>query len=419
MGNRQRVFSGMPWWWSAVQIVIRPWIRRWRSVAWLALGLAIALIVRFPDAAIAQTTATTRSSDGISEIRGVWLTNVDSDVLFAKDSLRQAIRRLARLNFNTVYPTVWNGGYTLYPSQVAKAISGVEVDPEMGDRDMLEEAIDLGHSRGLTVIPWFEFGLMAPADSELVQRHPDWVTSRRDGKKIFNVHGEDRSVWLTPAHPDVQQFLVDLITEAVTKYDLDGIQLDDHFGMPVDVGYDPYTIGLYQLEHNGRKPSNNPQDAEWMRWRASKLSDLMVKIYTAIKTHKPDCIISLSPNPKGFAYQRYLQDWFSWQRLGFLDELIVQVYRSDMQSFATEISGSELQALRQRLPVGIGILAGLSARNVQMGHIVDQVELVRERQFAGISFFFYETLGNRDASFQSLFPNPASRPNDSQFNASS
>lgn len=54
------------------------------------------------------------------ELRGVWLTNIDSDVLFQRDRLSTALQRLHELNFNTVYPTVWNWGYTLYPSRVAK-----------------------------------------------------------------------------------------------------------------------------------------------------------------------------------------------------------------------------------------------------------------------------------------------------------
>jgi uncharacterized lipoprotein YddW (UPF0748 family) len=148
--------------------------RNLRLTFLLSFGLALALMVRFPFAVSAQTALADASSQP-TEIRGVWLTNVDSDVLFSKDSLRQAVRRLDRLNFNTVYPTVWNGGYTLYPSKVAKEAFGQEMDPEPGlqGRDMLKEAIDLSHSRGLSVLPWFEFGLMAPADSELVRRHPE------------------------------------------------------------------------------------------------------------------------------------------------------------------------------------------------------------------------------------------------------
>jgi uncharacterized lipoprotein YddW (UPF0748 family) len=361
----------------------------------------------------ASSQLVNRSSNPTGEIRGVWLTNVDSDVLFSKDNLRNAIRRLDRLNFNTLYPTVWNGGYTLYPSQVAKQAFGVELDPEPGlqERDMLAEAIESGHSRGLAVIPWFEFGLMAPADSELVRSHPDWVTTRRDGSKVFNVHGEDRSVWLTPAHPGVQEFLVKLVAEVVEKYDIEGIQFDDHLGMPVEVGYDDYTVRLYQQEHNGRRPPNNPNDAAWMRWRANKLSELMTRIHTAAKQRNANCVVSLSPNPKNFAYQKYLQDWDSWQRSNYIDELIVQVYRTGRSSFLNEIDQPDLRAVNSRMPVGIGILTGLSTRNVSTREIEDQVRLTRDRRFAGVSFFFYETLGRRDAVFQALFPRPAERPN--------
>lgn len=360
-------------------------------------------------AAKAQSVA--EAAPQAAELRGVWLTNVDSDVLFSKDNLREAIRRLERLNFNTIYPTVWNGGYTLYPSDVAKQVFGSELHPEPGlqDRDMLKEAVDLAHSRGLAVIPWFEFGLMAPADSELVQRHPDWVTNRKDGSKIFNVHGEDHSVWLNPAHPGVQQFLVKLVTEVVEKYDIDGIQFDDHLGMPAEVGYDSYTTQLYQQEY-GRMPPNNPNDALWMRWRANKLSDLMMRLATAVKTRKPDCLVSLAPNPRDFAYQKYLQDWYTWQNMNFIDELVVQVYRTERKNFLGELDRPELRNVRGRMPVGIGILTGLSTRNVSTRDIEDQVRLTRDRRFAGVSFFFYESLGRRDAVFQALFPRPADRP---------
>ncbi|MBF2074964.1 MAG: family 10 glycosylhydrolase [Synechococcales cyanobacterium C42_A2020_086] len=397
---------------SGISHLISQWwrlTRQLRFVLLLGLSLSLVYMLRFPSAATAQAVA---AASPATEIRGVWLTNVDSEVLLTKDNLRQALRRLERLNFNTIYPVVWNGGYTLYPSQVAREAFGEEIDPEPGlqDRDMLREAVEMGHNRDLSVIPWFEFGLMAPADSELVRRHPDWVTTRRDGTKVFNVHGDDRSVWLNPAHPGVQDFLVKLVTEVVDRYNVDGIQFDDHLGMPVEVGYDAYTIQLYQQEHNGNRPPENARNAEWMRWRANKLSDLMVKLYTAIKTRKPDCIISLSPNPRDFAYQNYLQDWYAWQRLGLIDELIVQVYRTNRSHFVTEIDRPELRSARSRIPVGIGILTGLRTRSVQTQSIEEQVRLTRDRRFSGVSFFFYESLGQRDAVFQALFPEPAERP---------
>jgi hypothetical protein len=54
------------------------------------------------------------------EIRGVWLTNNDVDVLHDRTKLTAAMGKLAELKFNTIYPVIWNSGYVTYPSQVAQ-----------------------------------------------------------------------------------------------------------------------------------------------------------------------------------------------------------------------------------------------------------------------------------------------------------
>jgi uncharacterized lipoprotein YddW (UPF0748 family) len=388
--------------------------RTGRSLICLLLGFLFAFSSQIPGA-IAQDVARRREAPlATSELRGVWLTNIDSNVLFSKDNIRDAVQRLERLHFNTLYPTVWNGGYTLYPSKVAKDAYGVEVDPNpsFADRDMLKEAIAQGHRKNMSVIPWFEYGLMTNADSALARRHPEWLTKKRDGSTVTRMHDENLA-WLNPAHPEVQDFLVNLIREVAVEYDIDGIQLDDHFGMPVTMGYDDYTVALYKQEHRGRRPPDNEKDRAWMRWRARKVSDLMSKVYVAVRSRKPNAIISLSPNPREFSYDMFLQDWFSWARLGLIDELIVQVYRNSQERFLYELNAlqsPELIRVRQRIPVSIGILTGLRVMNVDISQVEQQVKTARDRQFAGVAFFFYESLGNRDPAFQSLFPVRAIRP---------
>jgi uncharacterized lipoprotein YddW (UPF0748 family) len=382
--------------------------RQWLA-GLLALGLAIALIGHFPTLVQAQVAPTTPPRT--TELRGVWLTNIDSEVLFSRRNLNQALRRLQGLNFNTIYPTVWNWGYTLYPSAVAERALGHRLDPHPGlqGRDMLAEAVNRGHQRGLTVIPWFEFGLMAPADSDLARLHPDWITARRDGTQVV-MEGRDPRVWLNPAHPDVQKLIVDLVTEVVTNYDVDGIQFDDHFGMPFELGYDAYTVQLYQREHQGKRPPDNPRDPEWMRWRANKITNLMSQVFFAVKARKPDCLVSLSPNPREFSYDMFLQDWWTWERRGYIEELIVQLYRRNMIDFLVDLQRPEMEIARTHIPVSVGILTGLKNNPMDMTLIADQVRTVRDRQFAGVSFFFYESLGNRDGEFRSLFQRPAARP---------
>ena len=373
--------------------------------------------------------STPPSNTAKTELRGVWLTNIDSNVLFSPASVTDAIQRLQALNFNTVYPTIWNWGYTLYPSQVAERVIGRAVrlvtpldkslDPDLGTqgRDMLKEMVEQGHQKGMRVIPWFEFGFMAPADSELAKRHPDWLTQNGKGVKIKKEGNDDR-VWLNPFKPEVQKFIQDLAVEMVSNYDVDGIQFDDHFGLPSDLGYDPFTIQLYKQEHLGKSPPTNPQDAEWVRWRANKITDFLTQVFKAIKDRKQNAIVSISPNPQRDSYQFFLADWANWERRGLVEELIVQIYRDNFNTFISELEQPEVKAARNHIPVAIGILSGLKNKPVSLTQIRQQVEAVRNRGFAGMSFFFYETLWNnasepldqRQSAFRLLFPMPVEPP---------
>ncbi|HEY9694838.1 MAG TPA: glycoside hydrolase family 10 protein [Oculatellaceae cyanobacterium] len=384
-----------------------------KNVAWLCvLLLAIAVII--PTSSSAQTNL-----NNTSELRGVWLTNVDSDVLFSRTKLTAAVQKLQQLNFNTVYPTVWNDGYTLYPSPIAKRTFGRSLHPEPGlqGRDMLKEIVKQGHQKGLSVIPWFEFGFMAPADSQLAKSHPDWLTNRKDGTKIWK-EGQDERVWLNPFHPEVQQFMLDLVSEVINNYDIDGIQFDDHFALPVAMGYDPYTIGMYEKELPGLTPDANPQETFWVRWRADKLNDFMARLYQVVKARKPNCIISIATNPLHFSLPAYLQDWFSWERRNQVDELILQVYRNDLPRFIRELEREEVKLAQSHIPVSIGILAGLKGRSVPSQQIETQVQVVRNHKLAGVSFFFYESLWNwgqetpaqRESALKEIFPTSVQRP---------
>lgn len=379
---------------------------RWkRAIALVLVGLSLVLCIQRPVGAIAQSPPVP------TELRGVWLTNVDSEVLFSRPTLNNALRRLKRLNFNTVYPTVWNWGYTLYPSAVAERAIGQRVDPHPGlqKRDMLAQAISQGHRLGLAVIPWFEFGFMAPADSELALRHPDWLTRRRDGTQVV-MEGIYPRVWLNPFHPEVQQFILDLVAELASNYAIDGLQLDDHFGLPAELGYDPYTIQLYQQEHQGKRPPDDSTDAEWTRWRADRISRVMAQVFHTVKARKPDCLIALSPNSRDYSYRAFLQDWGTWERQGYIEELIVQIYREDLSSFELELTRAEIEMARDHIPVAIGILSGLKDLPIATEQIRQQVAAVRRRALSGVSFFFYETLNDRDSALSDMFPTAAVRP---------
>jgi uncharacterized lipoprotein YddW (UPF0748 family) len=343
-----------------------------------------------------------------SEIRGVWMTINDSEIWRDRANIQQATTDLARLNFNTIYPVVWNSGYTLYPSAIAKQAKIQDYIP-MGKQgqDTLADLIAQAHPKNLRVIPWMEFGFMTPPSSELATQHPAWLTQQANGNQHWvGVAGE--VVWLNPIHPEVQKFMSDLVTEVVSRYDVDGIQFDDHTSLPASFGYDPYTLSLYAKETK-RTAIPDSKDPAWIKWRADKISAFIARLNKDVKTIRPNAVFSVAPNPYDTAYKAYLQDWLGWVRKGLVDELIVQVYRPTIDSFLAQAIRPEVTETRQKIPTGIGILTGLQNRYIPMAQIQSQTQAAQARGL-GVAYFYYESLwdyapepvAERQSHFQTL-----------------
>ena len=305
----------------------------------------------------------------------------------SRENLATGLSRLSELGFNTIYPVVWQRGHTLYPSEIARELTGSVVlpnSPFMG-RDLLAEIIELAQQLNIRVIPWFEYGLMVPPQSTIALRHPDLLLldARGNSQRIKGANNTlDPNGWLNPVHDRVRRFMVDLIADVVYRYPVDGIQLDDHFSFPVELGYDLLTQQLFNQHHQ----------ANWQEWRGSQLTELLQQIVSSVRSIRPDCIISISPNPLGFSKSQYLLDWYQWCNLGLVDELVLQIYRDDLGAFERELSKTEVRSIKTKIPTLIGILTGLQTKPVATNIIQAQVNLTIANQFAGYSCFFYETL---------------------------
>lgn len=325
-----------------------------------------------------------------NELRGVWLTANDMPVLRDRERMQAAVASLADLGFNRLYVVVWNGGLAYYPSQVSQArqlqtftFRGLQ------GQDILGELINAGRSRGMAVIPWFEFGFMAPPDSELARRHRSWLTQKRDGG-LTSISAAGEVVWLNPFRPEVQQLITDLVLEVVSTYGADGIQFDDHMSLPREFGYDPFTAALYRKD-TGREPPANADDPAWVKWRADRITAFLERLAMAVRTARPGAIISISPNYYDFAYKLQLQDWRSWVRRGITDELLVQIYRPDMESYLPHLSRPEVQEARSRIPTAIAVMSGQRNRPTSL-ELIRQKVAANRAQGLGVGFFYFESL---------------------------
>ena len=364
-----------------------------------------------------------------SERVGVWLTNSPSPLYYNRRRLDQAVDELAAAGFNTLYPNVWSRGATFHRSRFAPIEPALQkADPSL---DPICHLTRSAHRRGMKVIPWFEYGLMEPADAEVVRRNPDWLLKRSDGTTLYAMHGadlktsplKDLRVWLNPAHPGVRARFIGLIGEIVQRCGVDGIQLDDHFAWPVELGYDDYTTALFRKD-TGREPPKDFTNREWMSWRRHRLTDLLRDLRGEMKRSQGAAVISLSPGPFRFAYNHWLQDWEIWALGQLVDELVVQNYAYSVPGFAKDLNQSALvKARRWGMPVQIGLLAGFGGRTTPMPVLRQKVKLVADAGL-GVIYFYWEGLWGlyagpegaavRQSAFRSLheatFPDPYPRP---------
>ncbi|WP_254962701.1 MULTISPECIES: family 10 glycosylhydrolase [unclassified Cyanobium] len=364
---------------------------------WIALALCGCLLSGLL-ASLSPLSPAAQAQAKPVELRGVWLTANDMPVLRDRGRMQAAVNQLAVLGFNRLYPVVWNSGFAYYPSRVSQ-------DRQLQDfsfrglqgQDILGELISAGRNRGLKVIPWFEFGFMAPPDSPLARRHRSWLTQKRDGG-LTSISAAGTVVWLNPFRPEVQQLITDLVLEVVSDYGADGIQFDDHMSLPREFGYDPFTTALYRKD-TGKDPPANPEDPAWVKWRADRITAFLERLALAVRTARPGALVSISPNYYDFAYKLQLQDWREWVRRGIADELLVQIYRPDLESYRPHLSRPEVQEARQRIPTAIAVMSGQRNRPTPLALIVQKVAANRA-QGLGVAFFYFESLW-------SLGPEPA------------
>lgn len=371
------------------------------SAPTLALVVAILAVAGCAAGGHANGTASSAASDALPvEMRGVWLTNVDSEVLFTPEGIEQAMARLAARGFNTVFPVVWNKGYTLYPSETMARYFGeaYRIDPLFAaqGRDPLAEVVAAARRHGLRVVPWFEFGFAAHYDgrgAHLLERYPAWTARDAAGRPLT----KNGFTWMNAFHPDVQAFMLALVEEVARGYDVDGIQGDDRLpALPSEGGYDAYTVARYRAEHGGQDPPADHRDPAWLQWRADLLSDFGGALYARVKAIRPDLVVSLSPSHYPWSLEEYLQDWPEWVRRGQVDALHPQLYRYEIARYEATLNESWSTFLategHERVRYSPGVLIKAGPRFNGPDYVRQALAWHRERGIPGEVFFFYEGL---------------------------
>lgn len=328
------------------------------------------------------------------EVRGVW---VARDSLGSREQIRTMMQTLADANFNAAFINCWSRGYPLWPSDVFEKETGIRIDPGYAGRDVLREAIEEGKPLGISVIPWFEYGFVGGFSGYLpgtgrrgpiFDRHPEWLAKTRTGEVRFPIAGGGDFFWMIHTHPDVQEFLIQLVEEVVRNYDVQVVEFDRARYPQLDCGYDDVTKEAYAAENGGMQPPENPNDGRWLRWRSEKLNAFIRRLTQRVKAVDWRILMTNAPIVYPFGYVMFAQDWPAWVREGSLDFVSPQVYRPDVAQYERELASqnNNIADLRRMVP-GIDITNSRSGEN-----LAEQIRIARERKTGGVVVWYYESL---------------------------
>ncbi|HMP95137.1 MAG TPA: family 10 glycosylhydrolase, partial [Phnomibacter sp.] len=326
-------------------------------------------------------------------IKAAWLTNVGSNLLASAAGIRTAVQVAKQSGLNTICTVVWNRGYTQYPSAVMQRYFGQAIDPAYRGRNPLQELITEAHRQGIQVIAWFEFGFAAAYQQEgqhILQHYPHWASRDAQGRVV----SENGFTWMNSFHPQVQQFMLELIEEVVRNYQVDGIQGDDRLpAAPVRAGYDIYTTNLYRQQHQGQYPPQNHLDTNWINWRANLMNEFGKTLYHRVKAIKPKLLVAHAPSIYPWSKEHYLQDWPTWLHQGFTDVVMPQVYRYNLTAYQRTLDEMLTQVGNQQHRVFPGMLTSLADGFLMDTTLLRQcIEYNRSKGLQGEAFFYFEGL---------------------------
>ena len=337
-------------------------------------------------------------------LRGVWITTTASTALNSKENIKQTVANCKIAGINNLFVVVYNNARTTYPSQVMQNLLGVSILESFSGRDPLKEIIDEGHAAGLKVHAWFEYGFASSYGQNggaIIKAKPNWAAKDINGALVSKNNFE----WLNAFDPEVQMFLMNLMKEVTTNYDVDGIQGDDRLpALPSTGGYDDYTISLYKAANGGVNPPTTSTDVNWVKWRAGLLNNYMKKINKELKAIKPKLIVSMAPSIYPFSLNEYLQDWPTWLDSGWVDLILPQVYRYDINAYTATLSQQKVYLKNNTSICYPGVLLKSGTYSPDDLFLTQMLQQNRSQGFKGECFFFYEGLKDKLSFFQNQYP---------------
>lgn len=269
------------------------------------------------------------------EFRAAWIQSVNGQFRGMpteklKQNLIGQLNSLQKAGINAIIFQVRPEADALYASRLepwSRFLTGVQGKAPEPYWDPMQFMIDECHKRGMEFHAWINpYRTKTTLKSELAPNH------------VYNIHPEwfvtyGDQLYFDPALPESRRHICMVVSDIVSRYDVDAIHMDDYFY--------PYPI----------KGKYFPDDASFARfgggfsnkgdWRRSNVNVLIKKLHETIREIKPWVKFGVSPfgiyrnessdplgsKTKGLQnYDDLYADVLLWAREGWIDYNIPQIY---------------------------------------------------------------------------------------------
>lgn len=250
--------------------------------------------------------------------RNLYIFDEDISWAYSKHSIDQRLDRIQRAGFNHYVVNVWHGNGAYFPTRAA------HVDERLAKRitdgfDPLKYLTEEAHKRSISVHAWV-------------------TVVRREGERYVQYFDEGTPAEAYNPHlPAFRDFIVGLMSEIATNYDVDGINLDyirtqglctSDFCAENYKQETGYTLEFDLLKRFVVGNARNRLQS----WQDNAIDDIVCRVSKAARPVRPDIVISADDHPPEPGQSRPLQgrNSLKWLQQGCIDLVFNMDYKKKL-----------------------------------------------------------------------------------------
>ena len=345
------------------------------------------------------------------------------DAMTTQSKIDHLIEFANKNNFDHLLVQIRGRGDALYSSEF------VPRNSEISDSlfDPLDYVLKVGHENDIQIHAWMNMYILWSSENppnnknHLYYTHPEWIDDGELYKdlndfKLKNIEklNLNNGLYLSPYHEEVTPYLLNVLSEVLEKYDIDGLHLDyirynnvENKNLNSDIKSDrksaEVTSQVYlstekAVENNGNEI--NYRDFKYEDYKRNTITNLVMEIRKLISALCPDCKLSAAVKPNIYlARDQFFQEWDVWLVEGYLDFVMPMNYIPSLRKFT-----SNIDLIYENFPEKYreNIIMGISTYNQSPSEVVQKIDISRLRKFSGISIFSYNVIKEKKSYYSKI-----------------